>query len=96
MKYMLEDLLQQGFKPDRFHSDLPASPLALPLSGLWCTTVPSTYSELQTGVDKRWDRDTAFLFRDTEALHAAARKAPVSLLKNATPRSCTLPACDCS
>ncbi|EYC40348.1 hypothetical protein Y032_0618g707 [Ancylostoma ceylanicum] len=30
--YMLEDLVKQGFKPDRFHSDLPARPLALPLS----------------------------------------------------------------
>ncbi|EYC33875.1 hypothetical protein Y032_0001g138 [Ancylostoma ceylanicum] len=35
MKYMLEDLLQQGFKPDRFHSDLPVSPLALPFSVSW-------------------------------------------------------------
>ncbi|EYC32849.1 hypothetical protein Y032_0002g1121 [Ancylostoma ceylanicum] len=27
---MMEDLVKKGFKPDRFHSDLPASPLALP------------------------------------------------------------------
>ncbi|EYC31926.1 hypothetical protein Y032_0003g1309 [Ancylostoma ceylanicum] len=31
-KHMLEDLLKQGSKPDRFHPDLPAWPLALPLS----------------------------------------------------------------
>ncbi|EYC38655.1 hypothetical protein Y032_0703g1667 [Ancylostoma ceylanicum] len=31
MKDMLEDLAMQGFKQDRFHSDPPAWPLALPL-----------------------------------------------------------------
>ncbi|EYC12679.1 hypothetical protein Y032_0046g1358 [Ancylostoma ceylanicum] len=30
MKYMLEDLVKQGFKPDRLHLDLSAWPLALP------------------------------------------------------------------
>ncbi|EYC30920.1 hypothetical protein Y032_0004g1850 [Ancylostoma ceylanicum] len=31
MKYMMEDLVKKGFKPDRFRSDLPVLPLALPL-----------------------------------------------------------------
>ncbi|EYB83253.1 hypothetical protein Y032_0339g2959 [Ancylostoma ceylanicum] len=30
MKYMLEDLVEQGFKPDRFHSDLPSGLLQFP------------------------------------------------------------------
>ncbi|EYB88084.1 hypothetical protein Y032_0252g206 [Ancylostoma ceylanicum] len=30
MKCMVEDLVKQGFKPGRFHSDVPAWPLALP------------------------------------------------------------------
>ncbi|EYC38952.1 hypothetical protein Y032_0685g1524 [Ancylostoma ceylanicum] len=31
MKFMVEDLVKRGFKPDRSHSELPAWPLTLPL-----------------------------------------------------------------
>ncbi|EYC33096.1 hypothetical protein Y032_0002g597 [Ancylostoma ceylanicum] len=49
-----------------------------------------TNSELQSAVNKLWERGATFLGRDTGALNVGAWEAPVSLAKNAVPRSRTL------
>ncbi|EYC32560.1 hypothetical protein Y032_0003g1655 [Ancylostoma ceylanicum] len=51
MKYMVEDLVKRGFKPDRFHSDLPAWPLALPL--LDCICLLCKHSKIRENADSK-------------------------------------------
>ncbi|EYC38654.1 hypothetical protein Y032_0703g1667 [Ancylostoma ceylanicum] len=59
MKDMLEDLAMQGFKQDRFHSDPPAWPLALPLleRQSWATTRCQQVDAIQNKLLATFPRD---------------------------------------